>query len=95
LNERIMIMPNKKPPLVSPAKMEDERLIKELPFYPHRAFDVISIRNFAIRVIYMGYKRLEDYGIKVPYNTKIKILQDWFFTSPQNIERIITDNTDK
>jgi hypothetical protein len=77
-------------------ELRSVRLVKQVPFYPFRNPDEITIRNMGIRMAMDTMHRLTDlYEIKIPYGIKIKMTQDWFNTSPQNIERIITDNTDK
>ena len=80
-----------------------QALLKEI--YPYsqltydvrKCFDYIHIRNVAIRYAYNVIERYqcEHCGKKCTYNKRIKDLVNEWFSSPQNVERIITNNTDK
>ena len=82
----------KKQPLVMPVETELQ------PNYPfpqvtldtNKLFDEIHIRNTYIRAMNDALKDCE-----VNYNTRIAYLSRKWFSSPQNIERITTNNTDK
>ena len=83
-------MAKKKQATFTPAEMRDVRLVKQVPFYPHRAFDPIFIRNMDIRI------RWETMGnFNTPYEYKMKYLTQLHFTSEENIKRIVSDNVDK
>ena len=85
-------MPKKKPPLVTPAEIEIQphHPFPQVSLDTNKLFDQIHIRNTYIRAMNTALQDCE-----VGYNTRIEYLSRKWFSSPQNIERIITDNTDK
>ena len=78
-------------------RLEPKYSIPQVTLDNNRLQDPIHIRNTYIRY---GYDVLKEYecehcGKECSYNKRIQSLVRQWFTSPQNIERIITDNTDK
>jgi len=78
-------------------ELRNVRLVKQVPFYPFRLNDEISIRNMGMRNSMETMHRLTDmYNIPIPYEIKIQMIQDWYNTSPKNIEKVTNNNpTDK
>jgi hypothetical protein len=62
----------------------------QVSFDTNKVFDQIHIRNTYIRAMNDALKENE-----IGYNDRIRYLSRKWFSSPQNIERIITDNTEK
>ena len=78
-------------------ELRNVRLVKQVPFYPFRLNDELSIRNMGMRNSMETMHRLTDmYNIPIPYEIKIQMIQDWYNTSSKNIEKVTNNNpTDK
>ncbi|MAG59241.1 hypothetical protein CMO96_00405 [Candidatus Woesebacteria bacterium] len=83
-------MTKKTPRIVPNLPIKPNHPIEQDTFDLNKAYDVIHLRNSFIRSRYNSLQ-----ACNVPYNERIKHLSLKYHSSPQNIERIITENTDK
>ena len=90
LNIKEETMTKKTPRIIPVIPISPNRPIEQDTFDLNKAYDIIHLRNSFIR---SRYNSLQD--CNVPYNERIRHLSVKYHSSPQNIERIITDNTDK
>jgi hypothetical protein len=69
-------------------ELKNIRLIPQVPYYPFRNNDEISIRNMDIRIRWETMSHFE-----FSFDKKIKYIKELYHTSEENIKRIISDNT--
>ena len=92
-------MSKKRPPLVTPVidEIKPNHPFDQVTLDTNKTFDLIHIRNAFIRYAYklLSNVKCEKCGKEVSYNKRINDISREWFSSPKNIEKIISSSVDK